>query len=127
MPRFLLIEDNRINLELMSYLLVAFGHDVHQARSGDEGLAKLRETRVDVIACDIQLPGMDGYAIARTIKERPELAEIPVVAVTASAMVGDREQLLRAGFDGYISKPIDPNTFVADLEAFVRPSAAAPA
>jgi two-component system cell cycle response regulator len=122
----LVIEDNALNLELMSYLLRAYGHKVQVARSGDEGLAKLAQMRVDLIACDIHLPGMDGYEILRTIRNQPELARTPVIAVTASAMVGDREQLLAAGFDGYISKPIDPKTFVTQLEALLPPRGAAP-
>lgn len=120
MARFLLIEDIEINLELMRYLLKSFGHEVESARGGLEALAKLEQVRVDLIACDIQLPGMDGYEILRIIKARPALAAVPVIAVTASAMVGDREQLLACGFDGYVSKPLDPQTFVAELETHLK-------
>jgi CheY-like chemotaxis protein len=117
--RILVIEDNAINLELMTYLLRAFGHEVLHAYTGTKGLEVLRESRVDLVACDIHLPGMDGYDVIRTIRASPELAATRVIAVTASAMVGDREEVLSAGFDGYVSKPIDPQTFVADLEAFL--------
>src|SRR6185503_4934511 len=105
MARVLVIEDNAINLELMTYLLRAFGHEVLQAQTGTKGVATLAQERVDLVACDIHLPGMDGYEVLREIRARPELAGTPVVAVTASAMVGDREQVLSAGFDGYVSKP----------------------
>jgi CheY-like chemotaxis protein len=124
--QFLVIEDNPINLELMSYLLKAFGHQVQQARTGLEGLTVLRQAPVDLVVCDIHLPGMDGYDVLRSIKSLPERDAIPVIAVTASAMVGDREQVLAAGFDGYVSKPIDPQTFVAELEAFLAPRPRAP-
>src|SRR5688572_20960573 len=122
MARVLVIEDNANNLELMTYLLRAFGHEVLQAQTGAKGIATLEKERVDLVACDIHLPGMDGYAIIREIRARPELAATRVVAVTASAMVGDREQVLAAGFDGYVSKPIDPQTFVSDLLAFIVPA-----
>jgi two-component system cell cycle response regulator len=121
MARILVIEDNAINLELMTYLLRAFGHEVLHAYTGTKGLEVLRESRVDLVACDIHMPGMDGYDVLRAIRARPELAATRVIAVTASAMVGDREEVLSAGFDGYVSKPIDPQTFVADLEAFLVP------
>src|ERR1700741_5327500 len=112
MARVLVIEDNAINLELMTYLLRAFGHEVLQAPTGAIGLGTLAKERVDLVACDIHLPGMDGYDVIREIGARTELAGFPVVAVTADAKVGDREQVLTAGFDGYVSKPIDPQTFV---------------
>jgi two-component system cell cycle response regulator len=115
----LVIEDNRVNLELMTYLLKAFGHEAHSAESGEEALRRLGDTEFDLVACDIHLPRMDGHQILSAIRERRALRELPVVAVTASAMVGDREQLIAAGFDGYVSKPIDPQTFVSQLEAFL--------
>jgi two-component system cell cycle response regulator len=97
------------------------GHEVLQAPTGTKGIEALAKERVDLVACDIHLPGMDGYDVLREIRARPDLAGTRVVAVTASAMVGDREEMLKAGFDGYISKPIDPQTFVGQLEAFIAP------
>jgi len=119
--RILIIEDNPTNLELMSYLLKAFGHALLTADDGEQGLATARREKPDLIVCDIQLPGMDGHAIARQIRTDAVLRAIPVVAVTASAMVGDRDKVLASGFNGYISKPIDPETFVPNVEAFLRP------
>ncbi|TMQ01574.1 MAG: response regulator [Verrucomicrobia bacterium] len=119
--RVLIIEDNLANLELMTYLLVAFGHVPLTTQNGEEGLAAARRETPDVIVCDIQLPGIDGYSVARQIKAEAALRAIPVVAVTALAMVGDREKALASGFDGYVSKPIDPETFVAHVESFLRP------
>lgn len=115
----LVIEDNSANLELMSYLLRSFGHEVATAEDGDLGLAAARRRRPDVIVCDVQLPGMDGYAVVREVRADASLRAIPVIAVTALAMVGDREKGLATGFDGYIPKPIDPEKFVVQIEHFL--------
>jgi two-component system, cell cycle response regulator len=119
--RILLIEDNPANLELMSYLLSAFGHAPLVAVDGAEGLEAVRRETPDLVVCDVQLPTMDGCEIARRIKSTPVLCSIPLVAVTALAMVGDREKVMAAGFDGYIAKPINPETFVREIEVFLRP------
>lgn len=119
MARILLIEDNPDNLDLMSYLLTAYGHAVTTAEDGESGIALARTSRPDLIACDIHLPGVDGYGVAQALKADPALAPVPVIAVTALAMVGDRERILDAGFDGYITKPIDPQRVVGELDAFL--------
>lgn len=124
MARILIIEDNPANVELMSFLLGAYGHTPLSAADGPRGVAAARSERPDLIACDVNLPGMDGFAVLAALKDEPLLAGVPVLAVTALAMAGDREKVLAAGFDGYISKPIEPESFVAELEAFL---AAAPA
>jgi CheY-like chemotaxis protein len=121
MARILIIEDNPANLELMVYLLKAFGHVPVTARDGAEGLALAGE-RPDLILCDIQLPDVDGWELARRMRADPALAAVPLVAVTALAMVGDRDRVLQAGFDGYLSKPIEPETFVSSVESFLRAS-----
>jgi two-component system cell cycle response regulator len=124
--RILVIEDNPANLDLMSYLLTAFGHTPLTASDGEAGLAAAQREAPDLIICDVQLPGMDGYEIARWLKSHPQTQATPLIAVTALAMVGDRDKMLRAGFDGYIAKPIDPETFVGQVESFLqrgRPSA----
>lgn len=117
--RILVIEDNATNLQLMVYLLRAFGHTVLTAMSGEEGLEAARRESPELIICDIQLPRLDGYEVARRLKSHPALRAIPLVAVTALAMVGDREKVLTAGFDGYLAKPIVPQTFVRDVAAFL--------
>jgi two-component system cell cycle response regulator len=122
MARMLVIEDNPANLELMIYLLTAFGHTSLQASDGEQGLAVARRELPDLIICDMQLPRMDGYAIMRQLKEWPETRAIPIIAVTALAMVGDRARIIAQGFDGYISKPIVPETFVAQVENFLDPA-----
>ncbi len=118
--RILIIEDTEISLELMSYLLGAFGYTVRAAMDGAMGLESARNEPPDLILCDIQMPNMDGYEVARRCKADPALRHIPLVAVTAMAMVGDREKILESGFQGYLSKPIDPENFVASLEEFLH-------
>lgn len=117
--RILVIEDNATNLELMVYLLRAFGHQVLEARDGEEGVAIAAGDRPDLVICDIAMPKLDGMGVCRVLKSDPELRDIPLVAVTASAMVGDRKRIFAAGFDGYIPKPIDPETFVARIEEYL--------
>ena len=116
----LIIEDNAANMELAHYVLVAFGYQVSEATDGERGLELARSVRPDLIVCDLQLPGIDGFEVARQIKADAALASIPLIAVTALAMVGDRERVLTSGFDGYITKPLDPQMFVPQIAAFLR-------
>jgi len=118
--RILVIEDSPAILEMIRYLLRAFGHTPLLAVEGLEGLQAAERELPDLILCDIQLPVMDGYEIVRRLKSDPRLTHIPVVALTALAMVGDRDRVLAAGFDGYMAKPIVPQTFVSEVEAFSR-------
>lgn len=117
----LIIEDHADNLELMTYLLNAFGYTTISAMDGLTGAKMAQSKDLDLILCDIQLPGIDGFEVARRIKQQEQLRSIPLVAITALAMVGDRERALAAGFDGYIPKPINPETFVTSVEAFLKP------
>jgi CheY-like chemotaxis protein len=117
--RVLVIEDNRPNLELITYLLRAFGHTALESRDGVEGLEVMRRERPDLVVCDIELPKLDGFELAGRAKADESLRAIPLVAVTALAMIGDRQRALKAGFDGYIPKPIDPESFVSQLEHFL--------
>jgi two-component system cell cycle response regulator len=118
-PRILLVEDNLANLELMSYLLRSFGFTLATAENGREGIDAVRSARPDLVICDVHLPLVDGYEVARALKSDPELRSVPIVAVTALAMVGDRERVLSAGFDGYLAKPIDPEHFIAQVREFL--------
>jgi two-component system, cell cycle response regulator len=115
----LVIEDNAPNLELMTYLLRAFGYSVSTAEDGDEGLKATRGKAPDLVICDVHLPTVSGYEVARRMKEDPTTKEIAIVAVTALAMVGDRDKVLAAGFDGYVAKPITPELFVSQVERFL--------
>ena len=124
--RILIIEDNPTNMELMVYLLRAFGYTPLQAHDGEEGVAVAGRELPDLIICDVHLPKLDGYGVVAALKADTALAHIPALAVTALAMVGDRERLLAAGFDGYIGKPIEPDSFVTQIEAFLPGTLAAP-
>ena len=123
MARVLVVEDQAENLELMVYLLQAFGHQTLTAGNGAEGVAAVSRDHPDLVIMDLQMPVMDGYEAARLLKADPAVAAIPLVAVTAYAMVGDRERIMACGFDGYMTKPIDPQTFVRELERYLAPSA----
>ena len=116
--RILIIEDNEQNRYLASYLLRHHGYEVVAAVGGKEGIDLLKTTTADLILLDIQLPDMDGYEIARVVRQNPATAHIPMVAVSSFAMPGDRERALGSGCDGYIEKPIDPARFVAQLQEF---------
>jgi CheY-like chemotaxis protein len=116
MARVLVVEDKAENLDLMVYLLTAFGHETLVARDGAEGVAVASQSRPDLVVMDLQMPEMDGYEAASLLRANPEVSRIPIVAVTAFAMVGDRDRILASGFDGYLAKPIDPEIFVSELQ-----------
>lgn len=120
----LVVEDNEDNLTLIDYLLRAREFTPSLARTGADGLRLALAERPDLVLLDIRMPGMDGYEVAAAIKREPALTHTRVVAVTASAMVGDRERIVAAGFDGYIQKPIDPETFIETLRQFLAEHAA---
>lgn len=117
--RILVIEDNETNRELMVYLLKAFGYQTLEAADGESGIEGARRERPELIVCDVHLPNLDGYGVVGKLKSDETLRDIPVVAVTALAMVGDRDRILAAGFDGYVSKPIAPETFVQSIEKYL--------
>lgn len=113
--RLLIIEDNDQNLYLMRFLLEMSGFTVIGAEDGRKGIGMALSCQPLAILLDIQLPEMDGYAVATELKKHRELDHVPIIAVTSYAMVGDREQILAAGATGYIEKPINPETFVAEI------------
>jgi two-component system cell cycle response regulator DivK len=117
--KILVIEDNEQNLYLTTFILEKHGHTVVQARDGRAGIASACQEKPDLILLDIQLPEMDGYAVARQLRQYQELRDTPIIAVTSYAMVGDRERVLAAGCTGYIEKPINPETFMADVERYL--------
>jgi two-component system cell cycle response regulator DivK len=119
--KILLIEDNEQNRYLVSFILTAKGYEVLQASNGVEGIAMAIQSRPSLILLDIQLPSMDGYAVARHLRSYDALAAVPIVAITSYAMVGDRERVLAAGCTGYIEKPINPETFLTEVEAHLLP------
>lgn len=113
--RLLIIEDNEQNLYLMRFLLERSGFTIIGAEDGRAGITTALQCQPLAILLDIQLPEMDGYAVARELKKHRRLDAVPIIAVTSYAMVGDREQILAAGATGYIEKPINPETFVAEI------------
>lgn len=119
--RILLVEDNPANLELVSYLLEAAGHTVLIAEDGRQGLELARrEPPPDLIVSDLRMPVMDGFEMLRHIRADAALNDVPVIAVTAFSMSGDQTRVMLAGFDGYVSKPIVPETFVSEVEAYLK-------
>jgi CheY-like chemotaxis protein len=118
----LVVEDNDMNMQLVEFLLEEGGYRIVKATSGEEALAITRNgagTAPDLILMDIHLPGMDGLSVVRAIKSDERTARIPILALTAHAMRGDKDRFLEAGCDGYISKPIDVKTFIASIERYL--------
>ena len=119
--RILIIEDNADSLALAKYLLEAHHYSTLCASDGGEGLRLAREAHPDLVLCDLRVPVLDGYRVVAGIRHDLTLSNIPVIAVTASSMPGERARALISGFNGYVSKPIDPESFVAAVEAFLPP------
>lgn len=115
----LIIEDNEQNLYMLTFLLEKHDYRVIQARSGWEGIEMACREGPDMILLDIQLPEMDGYEVARRLRGEAGCEVTPIVAVTSYALVGDRERILAAGCNGYIEKPINPETFVAYIKRYL--------
>jgi two-component system cell cycle response regulator DivK len=120
MTKVLVAEDNPVNRELLRELLENRGYDVVEACDGQEALKMIEETQPDILLLDIGMPMLDGYAVARKIRENPELTPLPILAITAYAMQGDREKILHSGFDGYLSKPINAHALADELERLLR-------
>lgn len=119
MAKILIIEDNEQNLYLATFILQKNGHEVIQARNGETGIALAIQTLPDLILLDIQLPGMDGYTVAKELRKNSRIVNIPIIAVTSYAMTGDRERILAAGCRSYIEKPINPDTFHIEITQFL--------
>jgi CheY-like chemotaxis protein len=116
MTKILIAEDNATNRELFRELLEARGYTVVEACDGTEALQMMEQALPDILLLDIGMPVLDGFAVVRAIRENPRLATLPVLAVTAYAMQGDRERILNSGFDGYVSKPINATSLTQELE-----------
>lgn len=115
--KILMIEDNAQNAYLATFLLERNGYEVTLARDGVQGLELAQTFVPDYVLLDIQLPKMDGYEVARRLRQIPALEHTPIIAVTSYAMEGDRQKSLDAGCTGYIEKPINPDTFVQEMES----------
>jgi CheY-like chemotaxis protein len=117
--RILVVEDNLLNLELVTDLLEADGFIVRPARTAEESLRAARELSPDLILMDLSLPGLDGLAATKVLRADPATRHLTIIALTAHAMKGDEALALRAGCDGYLTKPIDTRTFAAKVAAFI--------
>ena len=113
----LIIEDNEQNMYMLTFLLKANNYDVIQTYNGRDGIKVAMTTKPDVILLDIQLPEIDGYQVAEELRKERNMADVPIIAVTSHAMIGDREKALKSGATGYIEKPIDPDNFIQRMEA----------
>ena len=116
MKKILVAEDNAVNRELLRELLEMRGYTVAEARDGEEALRMIEQTEPDLLLLDIGMPVLDGFGVVLKLRENPRFALLPVVAVTAYAMQGDREKILNSGFDGYLSKPVNARLLAEELD-----------
>jgi len=119
MKKVLIIEDNETNFYLLRTIIEKIGHQVIEARDGFAGVKLARTERPDLILMDIQLPGLDGYEATKRIRAAEETKDIPIIAITSYAMVGDREKILAAGCTAYIEKPIEPESFIEEIKKYI--------
>jgi len=119
--RILIAEDNAANLALVEYLLNAAGHQTVSATDGAEALRLARQSQFDLIISDLQMPAMDGYSLLARLRDESVLREVRVIALTAFSRSTDRTTVLGAGFDGYLSKPIEPEAFIGQIEQYLAP------
>lgn len=115
----LVVDDNLANQKLVGFILERSGYRVRRALDAKEALELIAAHQFRLILMDLQLPGMDGLSLTRRLRERPEMNDVIIVALTASAMRGDEEKALEAGCDGYLSKPIDTQTFAARVSGYL--------
>lgn len=115
MKRVLVVEDNLDNFRLISYALKRYGYEIIHAQTGEEGIELAKTEKPFFIIMDINLPGIDGLATTKKLRELEELKYVPIIAITSFAMAGDRERILSSGCNGYFEKPIDPLTIVESI------------
>ena len=120
MTKILIAEDNAVNRELLRELLEIRGYTVEEACNGQEALHMIEQTKPDLLLLDVGMPVLDGFAVVQRIRENPQSAPLPVVAVTAYAMQGDREKILNAKFDGYLSKPVNSRSLAEELDRLLN-------
>ena len=124
MPKILLVEDNEMNRDMLSRRLARRGYEVAIAVDGEQGLASARSDPPALILMDMSLPGLDGWEATRRLKTMPETRGIPVIALTAHAMAGDREKAIAAGCDDFDTKPVDLERLLAKIAALLEGKAA---
>ncbi len=116
MKNILIAEDDPASRELFLQILETAGYQVIEVCDGSQVLQKLNQTKPDLIVLDIRMPGLDGFSVLNQLRQDPRLASVPVIAITAHAMRGDREKILAAGFNEYLSKPISSNALKAKVK-----------
>jgi two-component system cell cycle response regulator DivK len=120
--RILIVEDNEKNMKLFRDVLQASGYETLEATTGEAAVETATEHRPDLVLMDVQLPGIDGVTALGRLREDERTASIPIVALTAQAMSGDRERFLEAGFSGYISKPVNVAEFIGTVKRYCEGS-----
>ena len=118
-PKILIVDDDKQSRYMLSFLLESNNYEVIQSVDGIDGIAKARNYKPGAIILDIQLPLMNGYDVIKGLKVDAELKDIPIVVVTSFAMNGDKNKAMKAGADGYIAKPINPDTFISQIESLI--------
>jgi CheY-like chemotaxis protein len=119
MKKILVVEDNETNMYLITFILRNNGYEVLEATTGEEGVELAIKEKPDLVVMDLQLPGIDGLETTKRIRESEADGEVPIVALSSHAMTGDKERALNAGCTGYIEKPINPETFMGDIEKYL--------
>jgi CheY-like chemotaxis protein len=119
MTRILIAEDNAVNRELLRELLEMRGYEIFEAVDGMQALTMIEQVRPHLLVLDLGMPVLDGFGVVRRIRENPVISKLPVLAATAYAMRGDREKVMEAGFDGYLSKPINPKTLNEEIDRLI--------
>jgi two-component system, cell cycle response regulator DivK len=117
--KILIVEDDTQSLYMLTFLLESNNYEVFQSNNGADGILKAKRHHPDAIILDIQLPEMDGYKVTRELRATDEVKNIPIIVVTSFAMIGDRNKALEAGATGYIEKPINPDTFISQMETYI--------
>ena len=120
MPKILIVEDNEMNRDMLSRRLERRGYAIIVAVDGEDGVARATADHPDLVVMDMSLPGIDGWEATRQLKAAPQTSAIPVLALTAHAMAGDREKILGAGCDGYIPKPVDPQGLPGEVARYLQ-------
>lgn len=119
MKRVLVVEDTEANMYLIGFILKNNGHEVIEARTGEEGVELFIKEKPDLVLMDIQLPGIDGFEATHQIRKSTKNGDTPIIALTSYAMVGDREKAIKAGCNGYIEKPINPDTIMDEIWSYL--------
>jgi CheY-like chemotaxis protein len=120
MKKILVVEDNEKNMYLMDFILTKSGYQVIKAETGEKAVELALKEKPNLVLMDIQLPGIDGLEATKRIRESKADGKIPIVAITSYAMTGDKEKVLAAGCNGYIEKPIDPETFLTEIQKYIK-------